>query len=221
MPFLQPAAHSQAVLSSTLAKNKKSPEVANRAPRNPKIHQCQICERFHALRFCRRFLDMDIGERRRETRRHGYCMNCLARSHKSYECPSETACKKCGGEHHTLLHLHPVERLTLDQMERGRVPADVSHLLERATSVGGVPHRDISVGNRRRSPARRHDNEHQRIFQRPTIPERTRCYANHRLSQRHNRADRCVLSQRKRDSRQLDMVHIALKTLQRLTQAIV
>ncbi|XP_075161698.1 uncharacterized protein LOC142234451 [Haematobia irritans] len=160
---------------------------------------------------------MDIGERRRETRRHGYCMNCLARSHKSYECPSETACKKCGGEHHTLLHHHPVERLTLDQMERGRVPADVSHLLERATSVGGVTHHDSSVNKRRRSPARRHNKEYRRIFQRPTIPESTRCHANHRLSHRDNRADRCVLSHSNRDSRQLDMVHIALKTLQEIS----
>lgn len=47
---------------------------------------------------------MSVRERRRTAQTLGYCMNCLARSHRSYDCHSEVACLECGGEHHTLLH---------------------------------------------------------------------------------------------------------------------
>ncbi|XP_075153807.1 uncharacterized protein LOC142227253 [Haematobia irritans] len=72
---------------------------------------------------------MDVGRRRTEARRLGYCFNCLARSHKTYECISETACRHCGEEHHTLLHIAPLVRVTYDEIKRGSVPSDIRHLL--------------------------------------------------------------------------------------------
>ncbi|XP_075151330.1 uncharacterized protein LOC142226585 [Haematobia irritans] len=90
------------------------------APRNPDLHKCLVCERYHSLRFCRRFLDLDVGARRREVRRLGYCFNCLARSHRTYECTSQSGCKICNDEHHSLLHIHPIPRVSLDDIERGR-----------------------------------------------------------------------------------------------------
>ncbi|XP_075144867.1 uncharacterized protein LOC142241316 isoform X2 [Haematobia irritans] len=97
------------------------------APSN--IHQCLLCKRYHPLRFCRQFLNMDVGSRRREVRRLGYCVNCLARSHRTYECTSEIACRHCREEHHTLLHIAALPRVTLDEIERGRVHSDVRHLI--------------------------------------------------------------------------------------------
>lgn len=84
----------------------------HRAPRNPSIHKCLVCDRYHSLRHCRRFLELNIGQRRQTAQRLGYCMNCLARSHRSYDWHSEVACQQCGGEHHTLLHM-PTREVTV------------------------------------------------------------------------------------------------------------
>lgn len=50
---------------------------------------------------------MSVEDRIRQVRRLGYCKNCLARSHVTSDCTSADVCKKCGWEHHTLLHLIP------------------------------------------------------------------------------------------------------------------
>lgn len=46
-------------------------------------------------------------DRRHQVRIHGYCKNCLARSHATDDCTSADVCQKCGWAHHTLLHLSP------------------------------------------------------------------------------------------------------------------
>ncbi|XP_075165576.1 uncharacterized protein LOC142237979 [Haematobia irritans] len=196
------------------------------APRNPKIHQCLICLRFHALRFCRRFLNMDIGARRREARRLGYCMNCLARSHKSYECHSEIACKDCGGEHHTLLHLHPFEKLTLEQMEGGRIPSDMRHFLSRVTSEEGVAQNSAPVGRRRSvardSLGRRNKTGRRSLLPRKPTPEitgTTDCRRRHRSPQ-HILAEGRISSSRINLDHQRKMLEIALKALQHLNRAL-
>lgn len=47
---------------------------------------------------------MSVEGRQRVVRQHGYCKNCLARSHTSNDCTSADVCQKCGWAHHTLLH---------------------------------------------------------------------------------------------------------------------
>lgn len=47
---------------------------------------------------------MSIEERQRKVRQHGYCQNCLARSHGTDDCTSSDVCQMCGWAHHTLLH---------------------------------------------------------------------------------------------------------------------
>lgn len=47
---------------------------------------------------------MSVEGRRRIVRQHGYCGNCMARSHDTNECSSADVCQKCGWAHHTLLH---------------------------------------------------------------------------------------------------------------------
>lgn len=83
----------------------------HRSPRNPKIHQCLICRKFHSLRYCKRFIAMSVLCRRRAVRRHGYCWNCLARSHQSAHCSSKDVCQRCEGTHHTMLHLSVLKRI--------------------------------------------------------------------------------------------------------------
>lgn len=76
----------------------------NHSSRDPAIHQCQICQRYHSLRFCQRFLAMDSTRRNQAARRNNYCLNCLARTHDVRHCTSPDNCLKCGLPHHTLLH---------------------------------------------------------------------------------------------------------------------
>ncbi|XP_065359110.1 uncharacterized protein LOC135953245 [Calliphora vicina] len=76
----------------------------NQPPRNPDVHQCQVCYRYHSLRFCRSFLAMNSTKRNQVVRQKQYCLNCLARTHIVRKCESPDKCKKCGLLHHTLLH---------------------------------------------------------------------------------------------------------------------
>ncbi|KAI8116229.1 hypothetical protein CVS40_11664, partial [Lucilia cuprina] len=76
----------------------------NQRQRDPAVHLCLVCKQYHALRFCRRFLNMTIQERIRMVRPYNYCGNCLARSHNLRSCSSLATCRKCDHLHHTLLH---------------------------------------------------------------------------------------------------------------------
>lgn len=61
---------------------------------------------------------MSIESRRRLVRQHGYCRNCLARSHASDECTSADVCQKCGWAHHTLLHQRTQEDQTMQRHQQ-------------------------------------------------------------------------------------------------------
>ncbi|XP_075154075.1 uncharacterized protein LOC142239236 [Haematobia irritans] len=80
-----------------------------RARRDPRIHQCKVCLKYHSLRFCKRFLHMNASDRKHAVYKYHYCVNCLARSHGLRNCTSQVTCQNCGHYHHTLLHhaLHP------------------------------------------------------------------------------------------------------------------
>lgn len=65
---------------------------------------CRYCNRDHPLRKCFRFRRLPVQERIAVVRKHGYCFNCLAHSHRIRHCQSRERCGVCLGEHHTLLH---------------------------------------------------------------------------------------------------------------------
>lgn len=68
------------------------------------IYQCLFCKKYHPLKYCKRFLSMDIKKRQRLVERYQYCANCLARSHVIRSCTSMKTCRRCDKLHHTLLH---------------------------------------------------------------------------------------------------------------------
>lgn len=68
------------------------------------MYKCHLCKKRHALRYCPKFVKMTVEERRAAVRQHNYCRNCLARSHTIEECESSGTCRKCGFQHHTMLH---------------------------------------------------------------------------------------------------------------------
>lgn len=71
---------------------------------------------------------MSVSNRRRSARQHGYCLNCLARSHSIEQCTSVDLCKRCGGEHHTLLHLPVLQRIRVkDLQHREKTSAGLQH----------------------------------------------------------------------------------------------
>ncbi|XP_059221972.1 uncharacterized protein LOC131996371 [Stomoxys calcitrans] len=172
------------------------------APRNPEIHSCLICDRFHPLRFCRQFLEMDIGARRRAVREHGYCFNCLARSHRTYECTSDDVCKICRQEHHSLLHLYPMMRISRDELERSRARQRV----ERA------PVNDAHAHNRQR-----HRDE-----------DPNRLEARRQFDEERRRARRLIVRapmgrnnvEGLRSSVPRYMIQLAIRTLKRVTEAL-
>lgn len=80
-----------------------------RTQRDAAIHQCLVCQKYHPLKYCKRFLSMGVRKRKELVERHNYCLNCLARSHTIRSCSSWETCKRCDKLHHTLLHLPRVK----------------------------------------------------------------------------------------------------------------
>lgn len=68
---------------------------------------CRLCRKKHPLRTCRRFLNMNIEERKDVVVKYGYCVNCLAHIHSDGSCFTKTGCRYCKLNHHSLLHIHP------------------------------------------------------------------------------------------------------------------
>ncbi|XP_073823329.1 uncharacterized protein [Musca autumnalis] len=72
--------------------------------RQPDIYKCKLCNRFHSLKTCPKFLDMTPRQRNLLVLKEAFCVNCLARSHRFRDCRSTNMCRRCGRPHHTLLH---------------------------------------------------------------------------------------------------------------------
>ncbi|XP_075159708.1 uncharacterized protein LOC142232883 [Haematobia irritans] len=126
-----------------VVKDELLPPCEWRAPRNSNIHQCLICRKYHPIKYCRKFLAMSIKDRRRAVRQHGYCMNCLARSHDASGCTSPDLCQVCGHAHNTLLHLpiaariqpRPSNRNETQNHARPRRPKNQQNSEQRQTST--------------------------------------------------------------------------------------
>ncbi|XP_066600037.1 uncharacterized protein [Prorops nasuta] len=70
---------------------------------NSNTLKCPLCNMNHYIGRCDNFKTMKSTERHNEIRRLGLCFNCLGR-HQVRNGNSKRGCKKCQGNHHTLLH---------------------------------------------------------------------------------------------------------------------
>ncbi|XP_054089545.1 uncharacterized protein LOC128922577 [Zeugodacus cucurbitae] len=68
---------------------------------------CGLCKKDHRLATCTMYLSVNIYKKYEVVIKYRYCVNCLARSHKTEECTSKNRCSTCNGKHHTSLHGHP------------------------------------------------------------------------------------------------------------------
>ncbi|XP_075144760.1 uncharacterized protein LOC142219877 [Haematobia irritans] len=95
--------------------------------RSQNVYKCKLCNKFHALKVCRKFLKMSPKERNIWVLREVYCVNCLARSHRFRDCRSRNMCKKCGRPHNTLLHPNYAERKSRTTNNNGSENREVDH----------------------------------------------------------------------------------------------
>lgn len=65
---------------------------------------CRLCQRNHPLRSCQKFRKMSVAQRYGVVRKHHYCENCFALSHKLTKCRSLKRCQQCQQCHHSMLH---------------------------------------------------------------------------------------------------------------------
>lgn len=71
---------------------------------------CLLCRKDHPLRKCGKFLNLTVADRLQVVRRHNYCQNCLAHSHRIGNCRSHHRCNECNIRHHSLLHVPAIVR---------------------------------------------------------------------------------------------------------------
>ncbi|XP_075148736.1 uncharacterized protein LOC142222463 [Haematobia irritans] len=76
------------------------------------FYKCKLCNQFHALKVCPKFLRMNPKQRNIWVLKEVYCVNCLARSHRFRDCRSRNMCRRCGRPHNTLLHPNYAEQKT-------------------------------------------------------------------------------------------------------------
>ena len=62
-------------------------------------------EASHPLYTCTAFQALSQEDRQAIVRKQGLCIKCLRHGNFANQCQSAQKCKKCGGTHHTLLHL--------------------------------------------------------------------------------------------------------------------
>ncbi|CAL8138428.1 unnamed protein product [Orchesella dallaii] len=68
---------------------------------------CKVCNgREHPLYQCHSFINMKIDDRISTIKKIGNCLNCLRHGHILRQCSSSSTCRKCGKQHHTMLHLN-------------------------------------------------------------------------------------------------------------------
>ncbi|XP_059217042.1 uncharacterized protein LOC131994309 [Stomoxys calcitrans] len=127
----------------------------SKGPKNSNLHQCLICRKYHPLKYCKMFLAMSVKDRRRAVRAHGYCMNCMARSHDSAGCTSPDLCQRCGHAHNTLLHLPITDRIQARPSKKCETPRNVrSNVTRQNKSVrnqNGINRRNLAECKRQRS----------------------------------------------------------------------
>ena len=69
------------------------------------VDDCIYCGRKnHFIDTCKDFIKAPVPMRWRVVRTNRLCYNCLKQDHLSVQCQEEIRCKKCGRNHHELLH---------------------------------------------------------------------------------------------------------------------
>ncbi|XP_039967620.1 uncharacterized protein LOC120779439 [Bactrocera tryoni] len=101
------------VSTATTAPRQSSPAL----PTDLQRIRCPLCRRPHRLSHRGIFKGIPPMQRQQVAQAHGYCLNCLATSHATQECPSHNRCQICVRGHHTLLH-----RITRSDSRRPPAP---------------------------------------------------------------------------------------------------
>ncbi|KAF5302055.1 hypothetical protein FQR65_LT19138 [Abscondita terminalis] len=76
---------------------------------------CIYCDKRHSVYQCYKFLKLNNNERVKAVEAKRACLNCLKSGHSITDCKT-SRCRRCDGNHHTLLHL---EKRTDDVVAEG------------------------------------------------------------------------------------------------------
>ena len=106
-------------LATSTPKSRKSPErtpltksqkfskgrslVSENKSSVPYQNTCVMCQEFHPLFYCKKFIDTPLDQRRQIVKQNSLCFNCLKSDHVREACKSR-GCRFCQQNHHTLLH---------------------------------------------------------------------------------------------------------------------
>lgn len=106
-------------LATSTPKSRKSPErqiltksqksskgrsfVSGQKSSSSSNNTCVICQEFHPVFYCKKFIDTALDQRRQLAKLNNLCFNCLKSDHVREACKSR-GCRLCNKNHHTLLH---------------------------------------------------------------------------------------------------------------------
>lgn len=90
-------------------KKSKSQNSKTSVSKSNKNNQCTLCHGDHLVARCKKFLNNTPAQRRNLALQHSLCVNCLGSSHSIDVCYSMKTCIYCKQQHHSLLHIHPIQ----------------------------------------------------------------------------------------------------------------
>lgn len=121
------------------------PKPNHSSTKGNRSYVCRVCRHPHALRKCKRFLEMNTTKRLQVVDMYGYCKNCLAHTHSQGRCFTTTGCRYCHQKHHSLLHLHPRLQQDSEALHRHRQSIESTHQnrssRSRSNNPNPIPHK--------------------------------------------------------------------------------
>jgi len=96
------------VTLSMTGSGRKAHTVNESNSRSKRVFNCVYCQGSHKLIECERFQSLGVDDKLSVVRERGMCENCLYFNHTVDSCRRNSQCSvaRCGGKHHTLLHIH-------------------------------------------------------------------------------------------------------------------
>lgn len=85
----------------------KTPKIVTAlAKQRPQTQSCVFCKENHLIYGCKNFLAKTPSERLKWVKETKMCINCLKVGHFIRDCTSQSRCKNCNSNHHSLLHIN-------------------------------------------------------------------------------------------------------------------
>ena len=100
---------------------------------------CPFCKEEHYLPDCKKFAAKDLAERNAFIKQGKRCFSCLRIGHFAKQCKARHTCKKCKGQHPTVLHNDDQGKEAVQQSDKVEKAASLNADLKNSSTTNVLP----------------------------------------------------------------------------------